>query len=336
MINFGFLSFRVKLYKEPQLLYYVIVSCPLFLGALVEVAQLSGSLGLAFAGGAACYRPAGTLSWDTVPPVFGTLRLAKLYWTSGLWGQEPGRPGPVGFLKGGQEDTLQPDTFYAASFEDSVFVMVKDITQLLASDPSGPVACRKLGSEPGFAWALVLIYEDPSLPMAHVSVLEGALALKGESWASEVSLGAVSDEPWGYILLFSVGGEEAWAGDWGRFGSLTLANSRNPADNIGNETLYDPRTGRFKALAYPDGPADLDLFDISGALSPGEVLDTLSLGSSADWLYYGLAVIYNAYQRGSGVAESPARAPEPRSWYDLSGRRRARGVRVRDGKLVIP
>ncbi len=307
-------------------------------GGLWEARNLSGNLGLAFAGGAACYREAGWVSWDTVPAFTGTLRAAYLYWTSGLWAQESGKPRSVGFIKGTREDTLSPDTFYIAltSSGDSIVVMRKEVTSLLQANPSGPVGCRKLGSEPGFAWALVLVYEDPSLPLAHMCFLEGCLALEGGAWSGPVSLGLVPSNPWGYLLLFSVGGEGAWTGDMGRFDALTLSNSRNPSNNIGNETLYDPRSGRYKAFSYPDGPADLDLFDISSALEMGEVDDTLYLASGSDWLYYAFAIVYNAKEGSSGVGEGRRRVFKHLGEYDLSGRRARRGLRIRGRKLIVP
>lgn len=173
------------------------------------------------------------------------------------------------------------------------------------------------------SWALLLIFEDPELPLAAISVYQGAenfdAALKVALNLGEGS--QIADPAAGKLAFYALEGDlkegdpssapPCNADEYilvnghenpGQAGTC-LSDADNPIGNIFNSTINGipatPDTGPCaKEHQCCRGPSvcgetgvDLDTFDISDGLSPGAEKIEIELGSGVDHVVLGLVVV---------------------------------------------
>ncbi len=172
------------------------------------------------------------------------------------------------------------------------------------------------------SWALLLIFEDPELPLAAISVYEGLKFFFETQLKQDLDLGKgsqVANPAAGRLAFYALEGDlregaPSVDGPCGadeyievdgdadpRSGGLCLTDSDNPVGNIFNSTINriasTPDPGRcapnYQCCFGPglcgETGTDIDTFDISAGLEPGADRIQLRFGSGTD--HVGLALV---------------------------------------------
>ncbi len=311
-----------------------------FSGGLTQRITLTGYYDLVLVSASAGGRDSG--AWcgrrvDDVPPEAFLLG-AFLFWTSGFWTGSPGHMTSTRLaVSFGDTSNVSPQQVFNA---DGNWVMFADVTPLITGGINGTYWCQKLDPARGFSWCLVLLYTTIGIPKRTLDLHYGCLDLGfgGDTtpWRDTFRLGIAASPTWGKFGFFSVGGDGMWDGDQAIFGGHRLSNWINPWNNVGNASYSDPFTGEWAWMNWPWGPADADVFEVSGLFPAGASYVPYSLTPGDDWTYYAFTFFLVDETGSAWVGEDdegpqiiPGRAFRVTS--DQGGRLRVYSV---DGRLV--
>ncbi len=271
-----------------------------YAGGLLVTLNYSGRIDFVARGNSASAQPFGTWTQYTVDeaPSGSELVAAWLFWTSGIYNYSPGILSDVGFQATYiPYSVLVRDTFFYANY---MYVMAKNISGLVGNDINQVYQCEKRDNANGFSWCILLVYRHPSFPQRNMEVHYGILDLGFSDvvpYYDTMGLINPSSPTWGKFAYFSNLGDpyESHTGEYIQFKGTYLQNTYNPWNNIGNGTLYDPFTGDFMNMLSPDGPADIDIYDVSSLfLTTDSYIPLVIFGPANEWLFYAfVAFLYN-------------------------------------------
>lgn len=171
------------------------------------------------------------------------------------------------------------------------FSAFADVTQQVLDTGNGPYTLSELDVSPwlnpaqycingtNFAgWALLVVYEDPTLPLNQINIYDGLQGVPDSIVITLDSLNVIDDV--GAKIGFI-----AWEGD------RSIANGETLAINgsiIGNPPL-NPSNNAFNGTNSFTGSTtlynmDLDVYDIQNNISPGDTSAQISLSSAQDFV----------------------------------------------------
>ncbi len=247
-----------------------------------------------------------------VPPT-STLVAAILYWA----GTQPQGPVACGDLSlrddaitltvpGGSPATVVADDCAcsdggAGTYD--VWSCHADVTALLAAQGGNGIGTWTVtdylgrisdGATDNASTALALVVNEPSLPPRRIVLHDGIELFENTSRTIDLSGFTVDSTPAGsltwYVLEGDIGGAGTESvsvdGTPGPAGPLTLADAINPAGNPMNRTINTTSPPRVGVTGV-----DIDRFDISSALSPGDSGAGVTFTAGGDkWWLAALAV----------------------------------------------
>ena len=199
---------------------------------------------------------------------------------------------------------------------DNVLADVCDGLEAVCGNPSGATCATasSIHTSAVGAFAILLIYEDPALPLSSISVFDGLQSLFANTYKVSLNTGSVVSAPaLGTLTYYALGGDLSIynvdstqvcggleyvlvnGGAANNSTGLCLNDSDNPVGNIFNGTLNTQ-------LGTPDAPGsctptvaccygphvcglagvDLDRYDISTALQPGLSQVQVTVGTGSD------------------------------------------------------
>ncbi len=271
-----------------------------YAGDLSVTLNYSGRIDAVARGNSAASQPFGTWTSYTVDeaPPGSELVAAWLFWTSGIYNYYPGILSDVGF-----QATNIPYTVLASDnhfYTNYMYVMVKDVSGLVGNSINQVYECEKRDNTSGFSWCILLVYRNASLPDRNMEVHYGILDLGYTDvlpYYDTMALVHPASPTWGKFAYFSCLGDqyESHTGEYIQFKGTYLQNTYNPWNNIGNGTLYDPFTGDYANMFYPNGPADIDIYDVSSLfMITDNHIPLVLYGPANEWLFYAfIAFLYN-------------------------------------------
>ncbi|MER7836509.1 DUF3344 domain-containing protein [Streptomyces sp. NPDC096040] len=231
---------------------------------------------------------------------------ARLYWGGNLLAGEQKPAGDNARVliaePGGQYKELLADTVvgHRAAGGADAFQASAEITDLVRS--SGPglwtvgqlnAAMGRSGSGAWGGWTLVVAYENPAEPLRTLALWDGFDSLDG---AAEVRLNGlrIPRGAHGRVGLVAYNGDRGGTGDSLTYttagcGSVPLADSADPADDVLNSTINDPGPVRARREPAYDNTLgyDSDVFDLGTALAQGGDQLTFRLVSQRDAAWAG-------------------------------------------------
>ncbi|OGR14846.1 MAG: hypothetical protein A2341_18605 [Deltaproteobacteria bacterium RIFOXYB12_FULL_58_9] len=200
--------------------------------------------------------------------------------------------------------------------------------EVVCDDPVDPPTCADAGgashTNGAASFALLLVVEDPELPLHSVAVFEGLRALSGGSFSLTMETqNAISNPAAGAIALYVLEGDQripsaisgtACEEEFALVEviddqnnpvqpGMCLADDDNPNGNLFNATInVQPAAGAPECVDEPhqcclgDGlcpvtGVDIDWFDISDALVPGEKRVRTTIASGTDRIALALLVL---------------------------------------------
>jgi len=189
---------------------------------------------------------------------------------------------------------ITPDQTFNLVQSSSGFIFfgaMKDVTAQVAATGNGtytlseldltdviPLYCTNATNFAG--WALIIIYQNNSLPLNQINVYSGFDYVAGGHTTVEFELSSLN-------VIDEVGakiGVLAWEGDPGLASNETLQindqklfNALNPITNVFNSTNSVTNSTESHNM-------DLDIFDIENNIHPGDSSATVKLTSSADFV----------------------------------------------------
>lgn len=239
-------------------------------------------------------------SADLNLPVGSKIVFAKLYWQ----GYQDKRSNPINqvkFKKSGnsyqtvtatQTDTLNSGDNYQSSI---------DITNLLdVNNPNGTYFVANIAADvyadnttqdvdDYAAWALFVVYENPSESLKNVtlwdgydSISSGSTTITASGFRTPLS-GAINSS----FLIFSTEGDVQSTGDYIQVNGTNLTNGSNPSNNPFNSTISSGGanvTARNPNYANTLG-IDVDDFNVSSLLGNNQTSATIRIGTSGDAFY---------------------------------------------------
>ncbi|MBA4862209.1 DUF3344 domain-containing protein [Streptomyces sp. PSKA54] len=245
-------------------------------------------------------------------PAHSRVSYARLYWGGNLrvGEQKPPRDnGRVLFAEpGGEYKAVLADTPVAHRTADGsdAFQASADVTRLVRQSGAGQYTVAQINVAKGQSavgawggWTLVVAYENEQQPLRNLAIWDGFETLGAARRTQSLKLAGL-DIPagaTGRAGVVSYDGDRSMKGDTlrvtaGRFGSVSLRNSANPANNLMNSTITDFGRSAFKrqphyvnTLGY-----DSDVFDLKPALSHGG--DSLNFHFSAGSGEYFLGALF--------------------------------------------
>jgi len=278
-----------------------------FSGGLDQRITLTGYYDLVLASASAAGMDSGAWCGRRVDdvPENAFLLGAFLFWTSGFWTSSPGRMTSTRLaVSFGDTSDVSPQQAFNA---DGNWVMFADVTAKITGGINGTYWCQKLDPARGFSWCLVLLYTAPGIPKRTLDLRYGCLDLgfNGDTtpWRDTLRLGVTASPPWGKFGLFSVGGDGMWEGDRAILNGHKLSNWMNTWNNVGNGSYSDPFTGEWAWMNWPRGPADADVFEVSGLFPSGVSSVPYSLTPGDDWIYYAFAFLLADETGSAGLSE---------------------------------
>jgi hypothetical protein len=283
-----------------------------FSGGLTQRITLTGQYDLVLASASAAGLDSGVWCGRRVDGVPDNAFLlgAFLFWTSGFWTSSPGRMTSTRLaVSFGDTSYVNPQRAFSANGN---WVMFSDVTQSINGGINGTYWCQKLDPARGFSWCLILLYTAPGIPKRTLDLHYGCLDLgfNGDTtpWSDTFRLGVAASPPWGKFGFFSVGGDGIWEGDRAILRGHRLSNWMNPWNNVGNGSYSDPFTGEGAWMNWPWGPADADVFEVSGLFPSGTGSVPYSLTPGDDWIYYGFAFLLADETGSAGTSEEAGTA----------------------------
>lgn len=125
-------------------------------------------------------------------------------------------------------------------------------------------------------WSLVLIYSSPSEDAHQLYLYDDFLF--GDEWSTntlQIEGFQSPEDSTGRLTCFVGEGDECWVGDYIEVNGTRLSDPINPEDNVWN--------GKSNGLGgeFIDG-VDIDTFDVSAYISPGDTSATVELGTGVD------------------------------------------------------
>lgn len=243
---------------------------------------------------------------------------AFLYWAGSIPNNDCGLPSnfddTVDFTPPGKAlpASVVADTCYCSAADASSYdvqVCRADVTSLLVGpleQLTGDYTVDKFaasinnGATDNASFSIVLVYQNSTLPPRDIALYDGIEGLSGTSKAtSNFSLGGIQvDSPargdltW-YTIEGDVGGgmpgteKVEVTGNPGGI-TLGLSDAINPASNPMNHTINTTTPVQTTTVGV-----DIDRFDISGALTPGDTSVDMHYGANSDkwWIAYNLVGI---------------------------------------------
>lgn len=249
-------------------------------------------------------------------PAGSRVSYARLYWGGNLRVGEQKPPEDNGRVliaePGGEYKSLDADTVVGHRVADGAdaFQASADVTQLVREGGPGLYTVAQvnvaMGRSPAGAWGgwtLVVVYENPTEPLRHLSLWDGFTSLKSGS-VQEIrpqDLGFPAGAG-GRVGLVAYNGDRGTTGDSLTLAtgsaSIALSNSANPQDDVLNSTISEPGEAGARVPAYANTLGyDSDVFDLgSGLQNAGDQL-TLRLHSQQDAAWAGVLFVSVDAQR---------------------------------------
>jgi len=257
-------------------------------------------------------------------PAGSTLVQAFLYWSGTIPNADCLPPGKfdadVAFTPPGasQSTMVVADTCYcsdAGASSYDVQVCRADVTALLGASGApligdytvdGFDASIGNGATDNASFSIVLVFKHPSLPPRDIALYDGVETLSSSTVSFSLSglnvdTPAQGDLTW-YTIEGDIGGgspgaEQVVVTGVPGGGSLILQDADNPANNPMNRTINTtepPQTGTIGV--------DIDRFDISAALTPGDTAVDMLYSANTDkwWIAYNIVGI-NVFEPVFGV-----------------------------------
>jgi hypothetical protein len=203
-------------------------------------------------------------------------------------------------VPGGSPAVVTADVCHGSDGGSSVYDMYlcsSDITSLITGSGGGIVGSYTVagynglvadGSSDNASAAILLMFSDPSLDSSVIDVYDGLHTLSSSSLEIDLSGFTVTSSPAGNLSYYTLEGDIGGTGTEsvavkGELASLPLVLSdvNNPADNPMNQTVHGA-TGLIGL--------DIDRFDISAALSPGDTSMTVNYSAGTDKYWLGVQV----------------------------------------------
>lgn len=229
-------------------------------------------------------------------PQGGKVLAAYLFWSATQ--ASTSSPKTIKFkAPGGSYQTLSPDSKSTALVGGSfnAFTAYADVTNIVASAGAGEywgadVTTRYAATDQYAGWALVVVVEDPSMPMRDLSVFEGAVKV-GSNSKVDTSVDGFMTPKSGPVQA-KVGtvvweGDKAYSGDWMEFDGKRLADPLSASNNFftgvvsrDGENLTDRNPNTLSSMAV-----DAKVVDATGILANSQTSAKVSLGSNGD-VYY--------------------------------------------------
>ncbi len=261
-----------------------------------------------------------------VPPG-ATLVQAFLYWAGTIPNADCLPPGKfdaeVDLTPPGAVDPakITADTCYCSDAQASSYdvqVCRADVTSLLLASGGnfiGDYTVDKFaasignGATDNASFSIVLVFQHPSLPPRDIALYDGIETLSSSDKPTvSVSLGglyvdtpAQGDLTW-YTVEGDIGGgspgqEQVVVKGFPGSASLVLADAINPANNPMNRTINTTEPPQVGTIGV-----DIDRFDISAALSPGDTAVDMLYSANTDkwWIAYNIVGI-NVFEPVFGV-----------------------------------
>lgn len=185
---------------------------------------------------------------------------------------------------------------------------VADVTAVVQANGEGPYRTGTFGAHSPVnqnkdglftAWWMVVLYTLPGAPLRTLSVLEGLdLVSPGSPSTGQFNGLAVGSAPKGTLGVIGFEGDDTASGDQVTFQGISLSDAQNPQNNFFNSTrsyLGAPvsvagdlpqLTGTPRSMSG----IDLDVVDVSSALSFGQSSATLVASTTGESYFVGGAV----------------------------------------------
>ena len=237
-------------------------------------------------------------------PTGATLKNAFLYWggsrvQEGVMCAPSGADEEIVFTPPGEQPvTITADECYCADASSDSFdqwICRTDVTSHLNNKIVGEFAIDGYvgnytnNMTDNASAAIVIVFEEPSLPPRRVVLYDGLIEMVASTQVISLSNITVASTPAGDLTYYVLEGDLGGSGREtvmvdglpGPFGPIALQDANNPANNPFNQTINTtspPKTGVIGV--------DIDQFDISMALSPRDTqIDvTISAGDDKVWV----------------------------------------------------
>jgi uncharacterized repeat protein (TIGR01451 family)/MYXO-CTERM domain-containing protein len=255
-------------------------------------------------------RTSATLS---LPPG-STVTYARLYWAALKEGPDPDTDAVLDWL-GGPAQTITADDswvvsygfashpdwyYYQATGDATDFVSTWGAGDFRVSDVEGLLLANTEVDRAFSAWTLVVFYENQDDELRNLALFDAFEpidpGMPGQG-SSEVTLDGFLVPP-GFaakMATFGYEGDFAYQGDTFAVNGESITDGQNPIDNVYNSSRSEfgqPYSGTFdvpqlSGAAGTMAGYDLDTFDVTDQLSPGDTSAVVSAGSSYDIFFLG-------------------------------------------------
>ena len=226
-------------------------------------------------------------------PSNGTVKKAYLYWA----GSGSNVDSHIKF----DNTPLTADNTYTDTYANTYnfFQGVKDVTNMVASKRNGTYEFKNLSVDDDnpycqvngvlSGWSLIVIYDDPSIPENKpntIELYEGFSASRNQSVNYTLDGIEVADNPVAKFSMLIWEGDESLGGDneFFSFNNNTLSDSYNPSNNQFNSSINTLQLSDIYGV-------DLDTFDVSNYVSPGDTSITGTISTNNDLVLQGAALI---------------------------------------------
>ncbi|OIN60689.1 hypothetical protein BLX24_00820 [Arsenicibacter rosenii] len=247
-------------------------------------------------------------------PAGATVRKAYLYAAA----RAPGGVVPTTItleVPGVASQSITPVDNSTVSLNGTFYQTVSDVTEFVQQHGSGnyrvsgvsSVALTNLNDATiAVGWSMVIVYESCSEPYRQIQIKDGLrLVVDGAPATVTFSGLNVAGGP-AYLGVFAMDGDDASVGDALTVKGNAVSNTLNPADNFFNSTRSFSGTAvsvsgdlpRLTGTARSMSGIDLDVADITGSLTAGDVSFDVAAETTGD-----------TYLVGLFVAGVPAQAP---------------------------
>jgi hypothetical protein len=244
-------------------------------------------------------QPSSVTILNTDIPTGASLVRAYLYWAGSQ--TQSGAPctvhdntvtfqPPGGTLQSVTEDTSFCADSGASSYD--MWVSIADVTSLITTLPGDYIVDSYVGrfqdnGTDNGSFAVVLIYELATPELRRVQLFDGIVTLLSSSENLVISELDVNAVPGGSLTWYvldgdpAIGTEGVTAQGSPGGGLITLSDANNPATDPMNRTINTTSPVDTTSVGV-----DIDRFDLSGALSPGDTLLNISydIGTDKCWL----------------------------------------------------
>ncbi len=238
-------------------------------------------------------------------PANSTVLFAGLYWSANTAAGTSGAAAPTeadkNKVKFAVPGTPGWSTVTAGKVNvtaTTVFQGFADVTSAVAGAGNGTYAVGNIqagtGKDRHAGWALVIAYQNASLPMRDLRVYDGFGVVSNSSTSVDITVNGFLTPGSGQVTTKI--GTVVYEGDLGKTGDAlklngtAMTDGKNPADNFFNSTISEGGTSitdRTPNYVNTMG-LDVDQFDATGKLANGATSATLTLTTSGETFYPGV------------------------------------------------